>query len=155
MDNRILGPERNHSGEDCWGDTTRSFVKAIPRDIRPLSERDLDSLERAAQSLAASIRLERRRRDRCKTTRWRRGGPQPELTGRFYFDHGYTLVGPEGRLEWIGEPYDLDEGDLWALLGFVADGRRIEIRADLATHFPGHTLFVRLWQTDIRVELGQ
>lgn len=142
---KVLGRKSDSSG-DRWGEVTRAFVKSIPQDLRALSELDLDNLERAAQGFAASIRREQLRRDGWRQVRWRRGGPQPELIGRIYFDHGYTLVGPQQQQRWVGEPYDLDEGALATLLSFAKDGWLISIRADLATHFPGHTLFVQLWR---------
>lgn len=82
-----------------------------------------------------------------------RKGPLPLLQERHelpswgtpgWVDHAYRLRLPDGRWQYVAEPYGLHEEALADLMFLAENGYDVTITAWEARHYPGHTVAVRL-----------
>ena len=58
------------------------------------------------------------------------------------WDHAYRLVHRDGRVLWVGEPYQLNGTALEDIAKLREQGYDVEIRSDWAIHYPGCTVAV-------------
>lgn len=143
-------------------DALRALIQKA--DIASMTWRQLDQLERCAAALMGVIRTEEYRRHGMKQRVWNETSPAPgakrvhfghgyhgymQTDGRVWIDHPYILHYPpreDGRKvkAYVSEPYRVFSDGVKRLAELVDEGWSVDIGAERALHFPGHTVQIKL-----------
>jgi hypothetical protein len=149
--NHIAG--RSH-GRAAYTDNTSgespvaTHIEQLLRDIDTsvLSHAQIDHLERVLSAGLSGLQLETLSRFGIKIRRWnpRKGQPGVTTNGlmalRGWNDHPSVRVHKKGTIEYVTEPYGIDDDALRDLVNVADQGWDIRIDTYYSSHFPGRTI---------------